>query len=151
MRNLSRKVITTAAALAMAATVPGLALAAGPAMGTARSTPVMGAPAMSAPASSASPMSHGPMSHGPMSYGAMARTATAPAGDLQHWTAWNSRVRDVQEALNKQDNDKLAVDGRLGPKTRAAIAAFQTRNGLKATGIPDRATLARMNVVPRSA
>jgi peptidoglycan hydrolase-like protein with peptidoglycan-binding domain len=132
MSRLSHSFFVTAAALAMAAALPGLALAASPTAGMAQSAPA----AKSAAAQSAKPLMH---------------HARATTGDLQHWTAWNSRVRDVQEALNKQDNDKLVVDGVLGSKTRAAIEAFQTKNGLKATGIPDQATLDKMHVVPRSA
>jgi len=132
MSRLSHAVTAAAAALGMAALLPALAPAASPSAGMAQSAPA----AKSAAAQSATPM---------------ARHARATTGDLQHWTAWNSRVRDVQEALNKQDNDKLVVDGVLGSKTRVAIQAFQTKNGLKATGIPDQATLDKMHVVPRSA
>ena len=129
MSHLSRRFIVTAAALGMAAAYPGLALAAGPAAGVLQSAPA-------AKSAVAKPMAH---------------PAKATTGDLQHWTAWNSRVRDVQEALNKQANDKLVVDGVLGAKTRAAIKAFQAKNGLEATGIPNRATLNKMHVVPRAA
>ncbi|MGE5147385.1 MAG: peptidoglycan-binding domain-containing protein, partial [Candidatus Eiseniibacteriota bacterium] len=114
------------------AAYPGLALAAGPAAGAMQSAPAAKSEAMKM----AKPMAH---------------AAKATTGDLTHWTAWNSRVRDVQEALNKQPGDKLVVDGILGAKTRAAIKAFQAKNGLAATGIPNRATLDKMHVVPRSA
>ena len=132
MTRLTHTVLAAAAALGMAAAVPGLALAAGPSAGAAQSAPA----ANNAMAQAKKPMMH---------------HARATTGDLQHWTAWNSRVRDVQEALNKQADDNLVVDGVLGSKTRAAIKSFQSKNGLKATGIPDQATLDRMHVVPRSA
>lgn len=132
MTRLTHTVLVAAAALGMAAAIPGLALAAGPAAGAAQSAPA---------ADHAMSQAKKPMAH-------HARAAT---GDLQHWTAWNSRVRDVQEALNKQANDNLVVDGILGSKTRAAIKSFQAKNGLKATGMPDQATLDKMHVVPRSA
>ncbi len=37
-----------------------------------------------------------------------------------------------------------ALDGKLGPKTKAAIAAFQRRLGMKVTGAPDAATVERI-------
>ncbi len=40
----------------------------------------------------------------------------------------------LQGALNAVDNAGLAVDGHYGPKTRAAVEAFQTKHGLKVTG-----------------
>lgn len=132
MSPLSHRLIVTAAALGMAAAYPGIALAAGPAAGAMQSAPA----ATKEAAKTAKPMEH---------------PAKATTGDLQHWTAWNSRVRDVQEALNKQQNEKLVVDGILGAKTRAAIKTYQAKNGLKTTGIPDKATLDKMHVVQRAA
>lgn len=40
----------------------------------------------------------------------------------------------LQSALNVVDNAGLAVDGHYGPKTRAAVEAFQAKKGLKVTG-----------------
>lgn len=40
----------------------------------------------------------------------------------------------LQEALNLTDNAGLAVDGSYGPKTRAAVEAFQAKHGLVVTG-----------------
>jgi len=37
---------------------------------------------------------------------------------------------------------RLSVDGRMGPTTRAALMAFQTRHGLHASGVADAATVA---------
>ncbi len=37
-----------------------------------------------------------------------------------------------------------ALDGKLGPKTKAAIAAFQRKLGMKVTGVPDAATVERI-------
>ena len=50
-----------------------------------------------------------------------------------------SEIESAQTALNKQGAN-LAVDGRLGPKTREAIKTFQAAHGLKATGKLDKAT-----------
>jgi peptidoglycan DL-endopeptidase CwlO len=132
MSRMSHRVIVTAAALGMAAALPGVALAAGPTTGMSQSAP--------SAAHATTPMAK-----------AKTHAAKATTGDSHRWTAWNSRVRDVQEALNKQANDTLVVDGILGTKTRAAIEAFQTKNGLKATGVPNKMTLDKMHVTPRSA
>ena len=41
-------------------------------------------------------------------------------------------VKDVQKSLGFVSND---IDGIVGPKTRSAIASYQTRNNLVVTGI----------------
>jgi len=46
----------------------------------------------------------------------------------------------VQTALNA-NGAKLKVDGSMGPKTRAALRAFQHKHHLRPTGRPDAATL----------
>ncbi|NZA24813.1 AAA family ATPase [Luteimonas sp. SJ-92] len=50
-------------------------------------------------------------------------------------------VRRVQGALAAEGLYPAAIDGLYGPRLRAAIGAFQARNGLEATGLPDAATL----------
>lgn len=55
----------------------------------------------------------------------------------------SAAVKGMQEALNKQ-GAKLAVDGKMGPKTRAALKSFQQAHGLKATGKLDKATRAAL-------
>jgi len=42
----------------------------------------------------------------------------------------------VQEGLNLVDGAGLVVDGINGPKTQAAILAFQQKHGLTPDGIP---------------
>lgn len=51
-----------------------------------------------------------------------------------------SVVRAMQQAL-KDRGQSLVVDGDFGPGTRSAISAFQTANGLPATGFPDARTM----------
>ncbi len=54
--------------------------------------------------------------------------------------------REVQEALKAKGNDPGAIDGRMGPKTRAALKAFQETNGLKATGQLDNQTAEKLGI-----
>jgi peptidoglycan hydrolase-like protein with peptidoglycan-binding domain len=51
----------------------------------------------------------------------------------------DSRVKALQTALNKlglkdANGKPLAIDGMLGPKTTAAIKAWQKKNGMKPSG-----------------
>jgi peptidoglycan hydrolase-like protein with peptidoglycan-binding domain len=52
----------------------------------------------------------------------------------------------VQESLNKLGavNPPLVEDGINGPKTKDAIAQFQSQHGLTASGLPDAATIAAL-------
>lgn len=53
-------------------------------------------------------------------------------------------TKEVQERLVELGHDPGKVDGRLGPKTRAAIKAFQLANGLNIDGIAGPITLAEL-------
>jgi peptidoglycan hydrolase-like protein with peptidoglycan-binding domain len=57
----------------------------------------------------------------------------------------NDVVKAVQEAL-KKEGYKLKVDGLMGKHTRSALKSYQKKNGLKVTGKPDEATLAKLKV-----
>jgi hypothetical protein len=52
--------------------------------------------------------------------------------------------RAVQHRLLALGFDPGGTDARVGPRTRGAIAAFQRRHGLPATGYLDAATMARL-------
>ena len=52
-------------------------------------------------------------------------------------------VKSAQLALNKEGAN-LSVDGKAGPNTHAAIAAYQKAHGLKVTGHLDKATRAAL-------
>ena len=61
----------------------------------------------------------------------------------------DKRVKDLQTALNRlgmtdSSGKKLAVDGKLGPKTTAAIKRAQRKMGLKADGVVTPALLAKL-------
>jgi hypothetical protein len=54
------------------------------------------------------------------------------------------RVRRVQERLAAAGFDPGPADGIAGPRTRAALRAFQEARGLDPTGEPDGPTLAEL-------
>lgn len=61
----------------------------------------------------------------------------------------DKRVKALQEALNRLgltdgNGKKLAVDGKLGPRTTAAIKKAQRKLGLKADGVVTPALLAQL-------
>lgn len=62
------------------------------------------------------------------------------------WSALDSfarsDVRAMQQKLEPQGYDVGGADGLIGNKTRSAIGAWQTRNGMAATCYPNRAMLA---------
>jgi peptidoglycan hydrolase-like protein with peptidoglycan-binding domain len=55
-------------------------------------------------------------------------------------------TRAAQEALKVQGLDPGPVDGRMGPRTRAALSEYQRKNDLPVTGMLDDATMAKLNV-----
>jgi peptidoglycan hydrolase-like protein with peptidoglycan-binding domain len=55
-------------------------------------------------------------------------------------TPAQQRVAQVQTELNAA-GAQLAVDGHMGPATRAALKSFQQQHNLKVTGQPDAATM----------
>lgn len=63
----------------------------------------------------------------------------------RHASMSRKHVEAIQEALNA-NGEKVSVDGVWGSKTRTALKTFQHRNGLKATGHPDAATLHKLGI-----
>lgn len=53
----------------------------------------------------------------------------------------SDRIAQIQRALRRFGYDTGKVDNVVGPKTRAAIMAYQRRNGLEPTGEPTRELL----------
>lgn len=56
----------------------------------------------------------------------------------------NSQVSQIQQALNSQGYNAGAVDGQMGPKTKAALKQFQQAKGLQASGKLDSQTVAML-------
>jgi peptidoglycan hydrolase-like protein with peptidoglycan-binding domain len=67
-----------------------------------------------------------------------------PAPPAKH-VAHQSRAATLQTALNN-NGAQLNVDGHMGPKTVAALKAFQKQQHLKATGKLDSATAKALSV-----
>ena len=65
----------------------------------------------------------------------------------------NAEVRVLQVALQRRGFDPGPIDGAFGPKTRAAVAAFQRSlgfTGADADGIPGRTSLGTLGYTVRS-
>jgi peptidoglycan hydrolase-like protein with peptidoglycan-binding domain len=56
------------------------------------------------------------------------------------------QVKAVQQALKDKGHDAGDIDGKMGPKTQAALRDFQQKEGLKATGRADAETMAKLGV-----
>ena len=55
-------------------------------------------------------------------------------------------VKQVQQKLSESGQDVGQPDGKMGPKTQAALKEFQQQNGLQASGKLDEQTLAALNI-----
>jgi hypothetical protein len=53
--------------------------------------------------------------------------------------------KQIQRALKSAGFYEGTIDGKIGPKTKAAIIKFQKANGLKADGIVGKRTSAELN------
>ena len=60
------------------------------------------------------------------------------------------QVRAVQQALKDKGHDPGEIDGKMGPKTQAALRDYQSKEGLKATGRLDSETMAKLGVEAKS-
>jgi putative chitinase len=84
------------------------------------------------------------------SLGMSERTAAAlPPSEREPWRVArpDPQIRELQEALRSFGIDpELAVDGRLGPKTRAALVAFQKQAQIPADGIYGPVTKAALRL-----
>jgi peptidoglycan hydrolase-like protein with peptidoglycan-binding domain len=55
-------------------------------------------------------------------------------------------VKQAQEKLSASGHDAGPADGKLGPKTQAALKEFQQSKGLQASGQLDQKTVAALGV-----
>lgn len=62
----------------------------------------------------------------------------------------NSRVKEIQEILQKQGFEAGEADGFMGSQTREAIKKFQKAKNLKSSGIIDQATLASLESLKKA-
>ncbi|WP_207479693.1 peptidoglycan-binding domain-containing protein [Arenibaculum pallidiluteum] len=60
-------------------------------------------------------------------------------------------IREIQRRLRERGFDAGTPDGFAGPRTRAAIEAFERASGLPVTGEPSAALLRRLGSVPEAA
>jgi peptidoglycan hydrolase-like protein with peptidoglycan-binding domain len=75
---------------------------------------------------------------------AVSAPAPAPAKPMGKMTH-KQHVEALQTALNGK-GAALTVDGKMGPKTSAALKAFQKSGGMKPTGRPDPKTMAALGL-----
>lgn len=91
-----------------------------------------------AASSAASGKPTGAWASGPMRFDGKSGTGYGTRGG-------DARVRALQSALNKLGlGGALTVDGKLGPRTTAAIKQMQQRLGLKADGVVTAALMVRI-------
>ena len=57
-------------------------------------------------------------------------------------------IREMQQVLIREGFD-VTVDGKLGPKTKEALMAFQRKNGLQATGQMNSETMTKLGINER--
>jgi len=55
-----------------------------------------------------------------------------------------AQVRNAQQALKSEGHDPGPIDGVMGPRTTAAVRAYQKAAGLQETGQLDQATMNRL-------
>jgi len=81
-----------------------------------------------------------PAPAGPSQTAAVPPSAAPPAIAPER-PATSAQVREIQQLLAKLNLDAGRANGRLGRRTRAAIASFQQSQGLPVTGWPSAALL----------
>jgi peptidoglycan hydrolase-like protein with peptidoglycan-binding domain len=132
---MTKRLLVSTVCLAMATSLMAVpAFAQAPAAAPAAPAPAAPVPAAPAPAT--------PAPAAPSTSGA---SAPAPAAGAKTHAAMGrgQRVERVQTALNA-NGAQLTVDGKMGPKTSAALMDFQKAHGLKATGHVDKETMAAL-------
>jgi peptidoglycan hydrolase-like protein with peptidoglycan-binding domain len=80
----------------------------------------------------------------------LATTAITESGAGGAPASGADSIKAVQQALKDKGHDPGEVDGALGPKTQAALRDFQHKEGLKATGVADADTMAKLTALAPS-
>jgi peptidoglycan hydrolase-like protein with peptidoglycan-binding domain len=114
------------------------ALLAAPALAQAPASPATPAPATSTPAPAAA--TPAPAASAPAAAPMAGMSGMKAKPDA---SARMDRVKKLQTALNA-NGATVPVDGKMGPKTHAALMDFQKAKGLKATGRMDKETMAAL-------
>jgi peptidoglycan hydrolase-like protein with peptidoglycan-binding domain len=70
----------------------------------------------------------------------------APAKEEKASVKGSEDTKKLQEALKAKGHDPGLIDGIMGPKTRAALKAFQEANGIKGTGRLDDPTAEKLGL-----
>lgn len=86
---------------------------------------------------------------GSASQGARSESTTAqPQAQAEQNSGRQSpeMVKQAQEKLSAEGHDAGPSDGKLGPKTQAALKEFQESKGLEASGRLDQETIAALGV-----
>ena len=82
-----------------------------------------------------------------------AESVKEKAQDVKERMTGGGKKDDVvaaQQALKDKGHDPGMIDGRLGPRTRAALKDYQKAEGLKMTGRLDSETRARLGMTTRT-
>ena len=87
------------------------------------------------------PAYSGPAYSGPTPYSGTVTPSATSAVDP-------ATVREIQDVLARRGYDVGPVDGRLGPRTKAAIRAYEGDNGLPVDGLPSRSLRDHMQSHP---
>ena len=64
----------------------------------------------------------------------------------QQQSANSDLVKQAQEKLSQEGKDVGTADGKMGPKTQAALKDFQQEKGLQASGELDQETVAALDI-----
>ena len=68
-----------------------------------------------------------------------------PKSSMGSSSADSSQVKQVQQALKDKGQDPGSIDGKMGPKTTAALQSFQQAQGISGSGL-DQQTLTALGV-----
>lgn len=78
--------------------------------------------------------------------GSTSSSGTMSGSSSSDMKSGSDKVKAVQQALKDKGHDPGDVDGKMGPKTQAALRDYQQKEGLKATGRLDSETAAKLGV-----